>query len=144
MHQIVIEQLIIVWVQLRKEGMTQQFEAISPLGRIFDKAPIVNKIKELWGEFATHRILYLRSWFLFGSNHNPVQSHSLVRVGTNSKLIGNNTQTPYICELVVRLRNQDFWGHPFWRAFNFFLVVLILNELCSKAKVTKFDFAVCC
>lgn len=48
MHQIVIEQVVIVWVQLRKEGMTQQFEAICPLCRVFDEAPIINKVKELW------------------------------------------------------------------------------------------------
>lgn len=144
MHQVVIEELVIVWVQLRKERMTQQFEAICPLCRVFDEASIINKVKELWRELAAHRVLNLRSWFLFGSDHNTVQSHSLVRVGTYSKLIGNNTQTPNVGKLVVRLCDQNLWGHPLRCAFNLLLVVLILNELCSKTEVTKLDFTVCC
>jgi hypothetical protein len=88
--------------------------------------------------------LYLRSWFLFGGDHNSVQSHSLVRVGTDGKLIGDDTQTPYVCELVVRLCNQNLRGHPLGCTFDFLLVIFILNELCSEAEVTKLDFAVCC
>ena len=48
MHQVVVEELIIVWVQLRKEGMTQELEAVCSLGRILNKAPIIYKVKELW------------------------------------------------------------------------------------------------
>ena len=81
-HQVVVEQVVLVRVQLRQERMRKKIITVSALRRVLDEAFIVYEVEEVLGEPAL-AILYFRSRTILGSVHDTIQGHALVRVLSN-------------------------------------------------------------
>ena len=81
-HQVVVEQVVLVRVQLRQERMRKKIITVSALRRVLDEAFIVYEVEEVLGEPAL-AILYFWSRTILGRVHDTIQGHALVRVLSN-------------------------------------------------------------
>lgn len=81
-HQVVVEQVVLVRVQLRQERMRKKIITVSALRRVFDEAFIVYEVEKVLREPAL-AILYFWSRTILGCVHDTIQGHALVRVLSN-------------------------------------------------------------
>jgi hypothetical protein len=142
-HQVAVEQIIVVRVELGHQRVAHKFEAIRSLGGVLYQATVVHEVEEFLRELAAHRVFDPGSCLILGGKHDPVESHPLVRIDSNCQLIGNNTQAPNIGQLIVGLSHQDLWSHPLGGTFDLLLVIFFGNQLSCQTKITELDFSIC-